>query len=154
MIRIVISHKGLEKLPGQLQRFRIGITERLGRMLTLSGEEIVGTSREDYLSGPRPEKLGRVSGDLARQTTYEVRGGRVVIGTNLAYGRTHEEGGTIKAKSGGRLVFRLGDGQWRSAKEVHIPARPFLRTALKDSVKSIQSIVEQQTQAALREAMA
>lgn len=152
--KIVIATKGLEKLPERIKRFRVGIIAKVGQMLTLSGEHVVGESREHYLSGPRPDRLGRVSGDLARSVTYRVQGSKVIIGTNLAYARIHELGGTIKPVKAKRLVFRLAGGEFRSAKEVKIPARPFLRTALGDSRPMVKSIIQRLTDQAKKEAFA
>lgn len=151
--QFVISSKGLEKLPERIKRFRIGIVERVHKMLALSGEHVVGESREKYLSGPRPSKLGRQSGSLARSVTYRVQGSKVIIGTNLAYARIHEFGGTIKPKKAKRLVFRIANGEFRSATEVKIPARPYLNTALADSRGKVRSIIKRLTDEAYREAL-
>lgn len=150
---IAITVKGMENLPQKMRRFRMGILARVASMLKLIGEEVVSRSTEDYLSGPRPEKLGRRSGDLARSINYKVKGNRVVIGTNLKYGRIHEFGGTIKAKNSPFLVFRIGK-QWISVKQVVIPDRPFLRPALADSKGAALSIIQRLANEALREAMA
>lgn len=154
MIAIVIKSKGLDLLPAKLRRFRVGILARINRMLELSGQQVVGESREGYLSGPRPKKLGRRSGDLARSVGYKINGDRVVIGSNLRYAPIHEFGGVIVPRKAPRLIFKTLDGAWHSASRVVIPARPFLRPALKDSRPAILSIVKAQAEAALREALA
>lgn len=153
MFAIVITAKGLEKLPARLRRFRIGVVARVARMLELIGQEVASRSTEDYLSGPRPRKLGRVSGDLARSVNYKVKGNRVVIGSNLPYAGVHEFGATIRAKNSPFLVFRIGK-QWISKKEVTIPARPFLAPALKDSRGAARTIIRRLTDEAMKEAMA
>ena len=154
MISIVIKAKGLENLPAKLARFRVGIIARITRMLELSGEAVVGVSREDYLSGPRPKKLGRVSGDLARSVGYKLSGNKVVVGSNLIYAPIHEFGGVIVPKRAKALLFKTLDGRWHSASRVVIPARPFLHPALRDSKPTLLKIVRHQAQEALREAMA
>jgi phage gpG-like protein len=154
MFVIAIKAKGLEKLPERLKRFRIGIIARQTRMLQLAGEAVRAKSVEHYLSGPRPEKLGRVSGDLAKSVGYRVSGNRVVIGSNLTYARIHEFGGVIVPKRAKRLVFRLLDGSWRSALRVVIPERPFLRPALQDAKPEVRSIIQRLANEALREVMA
>lgn len=122
-------------------------------MLKQIGEEVSTIAVDDYLSGPRPKKLGRVSGDLARSVNYKVRGNRVVIGSNLPYAAVHEFGATIRAKASPFLVFKIGKS-WASKKSVVIPPRPFLRPALKDAGPGINSIIARMTQEALTEAMA
>lgn len=150
---IVITTKGLAGLPQKIKRFKIGLLARMDKALGLIGQEVSSRSTEDYLSGPRPKKLGRVSGDLARSVNYKVTGNRVVIGSNLKYARIHELGGTIKAVNSPFLVFKIGKN-WISKRSVVIPARPFLSPALKDSIPAARSIIQRMANEALREAMA
>lgn len=152
-LSFVIKTTGLAKMPQRLRLFRIGILARVDKMLGLIGQEVASRSVEDYLSGPRPDKLGRVSGDLARSVNYKVSGNRVVIGSNLPYAGIHEFGGTIKAKRGPFLTFKIGKS-WVSVNRVVIPARPFLRPALKDSEPAMRSIIQRLSNEALKEAMA
>jgi phage gpG-like protein len=152
MFTIVIASKGLKEMPERLKRYRIGVLARVTRMLELSGQQVLTRSTEDYLSGPRPKKLGRVSGDLARSVNYRIKGNRVTIGSNLIYARTHEYGATIRPKRAKALVFKLLDGNWASAHSVTIPARPFLRPALRDARPAVVNIVKRLSNEALREA--
>jgi len=72
------------------------------------------TSVTDYLSGPRPDKLDRVTGELAASVnTQPVTPFHVTVGTNKEYAPPHEFG-TSK-----------------------LPPRPFLRTALADNQSNI-----------------
>jgi len=156
-MRIAIVVKGLEKAPDKLRRFRMGIMARTQAMLAAIGETVRSISVDDYLSGPRPQKLGRVSGDLARKGTgvdFKVQGSRVVIGTNLRYGKVHEKGATIFPRSAKNLVFQLRSGEWRASKRVVIPARPFLSPAVIDAIPETKSIIARHANEVLREAMA
>lgn len=67
-------------------------------------------------------------GTLRDSNTYQVVGDDTVeVGTNVEYATAHQFGVTIKPKSsGGRLRFKLPNGQWVSSKSVTLPARPFL----------------------------
>jgi phage virion morphogenesis protein len=65
-------------------------------------------------------------GRLSDSITYEAGARSVRVGTNVIYAAIHQFGGTIRAKGGGRLGFRLADGGFRSPSRVSIPARPFL----------------------------
>ncbi|WP_153114615.1 phage virion morphogenesis protein [Rhodocyclus tenuis] len=47
-------------------------------------------------------------------------------GVNRIYAAIHQFGGTIRAKSGGALKFRLPGGGFAVVKAVKMPARPFL----------------------------
>lgn len=76
---------------------------------------------------------------LMNSITYRVGSDFVEIGTNVCYASVHQSGAKISAKPGqpgvnscGQrkgapyLVFKNGAGQTVRAKEVNIPARPFL----------------------------
>ncbi len=56
------------------------------------------------------------------------------------YGPTHEFGAVIKSK--GRLMrFKLAGGEWRSARRVKIPARPYLAPALADVTDDLEPLL-------------
>jgi len=80
---------------------------------------ITNVSKQDYLSGPRPEKLDVVTGRLRSSVNYKVTGEgndlKGIVGTNVVYGRIHELGG---------YLMRHGDIVG------FMPARPFLSAAL------------------------
>jgi hypothetical protein len=44
---IVVVGKGLKEAPEKLRAFRAGVLDRVLAMLRQSGEEVVGTARED-----------------------------------------------------------------------------------------------------------
>lgn len=57
----------------------------------------------------------------------------VEVGTNKIYGGIHQFGGTIRAKNGEYLTFRLPGGLGvRRVKSVTMPARPFLGLSSED----------------------
>lgn len=66
------------------------------------------------------------SNRLASSVTHRASARGVEHGTNVIYAAIHQFGGTIEAKSAGRLAFRLADGTFLRPREVTIPARPFL----------------------------
>ena len=73
-----------------------------------------------------------LSGTLRRSIhTVVVRKGMradCTIGTNLVYAAIQEFGGVISAKRARMLAFQI-DGEWVFAKQVTIPAHPYLRPA-------------------------
>lgn len=152
MIAIIVAGSNFERLPGIMKRFQENMDRKLSGLLALIGEQIVGTAREDYLSGPRPSKLGRISGDLARSVFYRVQESSVVVGSNLPYAPVHEFGATIKAMAAPFLVFKTLDGSWHSKKRVRIPARPFMTPAISDSKEKIRALAAGTFQEAYREA--
>ena len=112
------------------------------------GRDAVAIAKRDYLSGPRPAKLGHKSGTLASRMTSKVtQDGQVVktaIGNNLVYAPIHEFGGRIRLtdkmrKFSWAMFFKTKDDKWKwmaLAKKsfLKIPARPFLRPAVQDAM--------------------
>lgn len=116
-------------------------------------------SKTEYLTGPRPEKLGVVTGMLRRSVMSKVikgSGNIFAVGilgvTNLVYARIHELGGLISdhiiaAKNVPYLVFFWKKkGVWFRGKSVHhpakVPSRPYLRPALEGSLENIRNLIE------------
>jgi len=98
------------------------------------------TSKKDYLSGPRPGRLDRVTGRLRGSVTTEASasGNTIVgkIGTNVIYGRAHELGfrGNVTVSAHTRRTAG-GSANVRShTRKMDIKARPFLRPALEDNL--------------------
>lgn len=154
---------GVEEGTAAFARLEAGLLERIPKMLDAMGKHVVGIARDEYLSGPRPDKLGRVTGNLASMTTSEVNGNEVSIGNNLPYGGIWERGGTIPAhdiypKTGRFLVFEF-HGRTVFATKVHkkarkVDARPYLAPALRDSEQAIRDIAQFFADDAVQEAFA
>jgi phage virion morphogenesis protein len=76
------------------------------------------------------------SGRLRDSITYEADASSVRVGTNVLYAAIHQFGGTIRARGGGRLTFRLpADLGFVSPESVQIPARPFLGISEEDEAE-------------------
>lgn len=83
------------------------------------------------------------SSQLRSSIHSEPANGSVRWGSNKIYARIHNDGGTIRAKSGGRLTFRLPGGLgFRSVDEVTIPARPFLGINAEDEAELLALAVD------------
>jgi phage gpG-like protein len=99
--------RGLQELPEKvLQAAAKGLANGL--------LQVVGISQNEYLAGPRRQKLGEVSGNLRRsiQSLVEVIPDRGVIGrigTVIPYGAFHEFGftGDVQVKAHTRVVNLL-----------------------------------------------
>ena len=73
------------------------------------------------------------SARLRNSMTFEPAPASVTVGSNVIYAAIHQFGGTIRAKSGGRLKFRVpgfalegGGMQFRQVESVTLPPRPYL----------------------------
>jgi len=98
----------------------------LDAVLYRAGLKIESTAVNYYLSGPRPDHLDRVWGRLAASINTQKKGkGAVSVGTNVEYARIHEYGGTIQ----------------QDKRVIHMPARPFLRTAARDEKEDVDRYI-------------
>lgn len=70
---------------------------------------------------------------LLRSITHKADNSGTSWGTNVIYAGIQNFGGTIKAKGGGSLRFRLPGGNFVTVKKVTIPARPFVGVNADDS---------------------
>lgn len=127
---------------------------------TRFGFNVVAIAQKEYLSGPRPGKLGRKSGFLANRMTSRVdQSGDVVrttIGNNMPYAATHEYGDkrniniTSKMrKFAWAMFYKTTNEKWKRIAltkktqfEIKIPKRPFMRPAIMDAMPSFQRNLE------------
>lgn len=78
------------------------------------------------------------SSQLRSSIHSEASNGAVRWGSNKIYARMMNDGGTIRAKGGGKLKFQLPGGLgFRSVDEVTIPARPFLGINAEDEAELV-----------------
>ncbi len=86
-------------------------------------------SKKDYLTGPRPMKLGVITGRLRNSIKNAVKRLKAMLkgtlGTNVVYGPIHELGG---------LTGRN--------KRTRMPKKPFLEPALESIIPSLERDVE------------
>lgn len=66
------------------------------------------------------------SGRLRASITSKVQDREVVVGTNVQYARVHQFGATIRPKRAKLLRFPNGAGGFAFARQVTVPARPFM----------------------------
>lgn len=86
-----------------------------------------GKQRVAFLRFAGGKKILTDTARLRRSIEYRLAGAdRVDVGTNVVYGRIHQQGGVITAKRAKALRIPLGDGRVIFRKSVKIPARPFL----------------------------
>ncbi|MBW1666717.1 MAG: phage virion morphogenesis protein [Deltaproteobacteria bacterium] len=148
ILELKVSDKAksmLNKMPGL-------VVPAVFKGMTKGLDLAVGTAKREYLSGPRPERLGVRTGHLRRSIRSQtvIRGDEVEgrIGTNVLYARIHEKGGVITPKRAKVLRFQIPGVGWRSAKRVVMPARPFLRPAIMDSLEAISKAIGKEIETA------
>lgn len=78
--------------------------------------------RAQVTGGRTLTKDGHLSGSIGSNVGKDF----AEWGVNRIYARIHQDGGVIKAKSGGALKFRIPGGGFAVVKAVRMPARPYL----------------------------
>jgi phage gpG-like protein len=144
-VTVSLVIEGMKKLQGKLDRAADNTRDEMHREMKEATLLVAATAKRDYLSGPRPGKLGVMTNRLRSSLATEVRGLGAniqgVVGTNVKSARIHELGGTILPKKGTHLkFFSQRAGHFVSVKKVEMPARPYLSTALGDERKEIEAI--------------
>lgn len=88
----------------------------------------------------KPGKPTVRTGRLRSSISSGVNGLTGWVGTNVNYAEINEFGGTIRPKHGEYLKFKI-QGQWKSVKEVIIPARPFIGPAINNNLSEMSDII-------------
>jgi len=99
-----------------------------------------GSNTAGFLRFARGKKILTDSGRLQTSIRPESAGSRLLIGTNLIYAKTHQEGAVIVPKKAKVLRFPVGGGRFAFAKRVVIPARPFLLFKPQDAPTMVEAI--------------
>jgi phage gpG-like protein len=103
--------------------------------------------------GKSPSNLLRESGRLRSSITYEVRGNRLLVGSNVVYAGIHQFGGRIRITPKSRAFFKFKAGSAKKPAEREfwarmaankngfmMPARPFI-TIQPEDLEDIAEIV-------------
>lgn len=110
-------------------------------------------SRSSHRRGTRtPSRPGSppslISGTLRRSVRHTPprpipRGWEATIGPTAEYSRIQELGGTVTARSGGLLRFRL-DGRTIMTPRVTLPARPYVRPGARRANPAVREIFREE----------
>lgn len=117
--------------------------------------EAEGRSKKDYLTGPRPQKLGVVTGRLRASIASRVQrqGDTIdaILGTNVRYARVHELGFSgnenvkthqrVVKKAFGRSISPVSSTVRAHTRRVNILARPFLSPAVQDALPNFEETI-------------
>ena len=141
-VRIIGTEKAVESLARKQQAIFSDIRDAV----TKGANMVRSTAMSDYLRGPRPQKLGVVSGDLYRSihpwVDFEKDSIIGKVGTNVWYGVQWETG---KIPPGPKHKPVRGAQRTPKGAPKGPPAsqktRPFLKPALKDRQKDIFDLI-------------
>jgi len=145
---------GVDKISGTAAQFKAAkakFHDVLLREAMGFANDAVTRIKRDYLSGPRPDKLGVGTGNLRSKIRYEIgESGNIVavtVGTDVPYAAAHEFGRapyTIVPKKANILSFLIG-GKRVFARKVDHPGlrpRPFLEPGFKDALPDFKDNLE------------
>ncbi len=139
-----LSWGGFDKALGNAAK-RIGST---GKLMASIGEALVSGVKTRFKNEEDPEgrkwepsaralaEGGKTLTDTARlrdSIDYAATPTKVMVGSNLPYARIHQYGGTIRPRKAKRLIFNGPGGEKIVAKQVTIPARPYLGVSKADT---------------------
>lgn len=124
-VRASIRSKNFAAVVAGLKRADAAIIPAAAQALNLGLVEAVGIVQTEFLQGPRPAKLGEVTGRLRQSIAHDVvvteKGVVGRIGTNVVYGAFHEFGfkGEVNVRAHQRHVedsnWTTGDGRKKVA---------------------------------------
>ena len=120
-----LEHKGQDMTPAMddIGAAMVASTiNRFERGVSPGGTAWVPSFRAILQSGQTLVDQGHLRGSI----THNPERDAVEWGSNLIYARIYQLGGRIRAKNKPFLVFRLADGSVVKAREVQMPARPYL----------------------------
>ena len=143
--------RGLDKLLSKLEAAKGSIERKLTGALLRGGLAIAGEAQRN-VSGPRPDKLGVVTGRLRTSiVAVVVSRYQVKVGTNVSYAAIHEFGGrtparVIRPRTKKALSWTGAGGEVFTRRSVNhpgsnIPARPYMRPALETKRQQAVRIV-------------
>jgi phage gpG-like protein len=134
MITISVNIDGIKDIG---KKFRAGLIKGFREAMFVAEK----WSKQSF---GMPGHLQSRTGNLRRSINTEVQesGKEIIgrIGTPVKYGPIHELGGVIKPIKGNYLKFAI-DGNWKSVRQVIIPARPFLKPSLTENQDKIRDII-------------
>jgi phage gpG-like protein len=108
--------------------------------------------KKDYLSGPRPERLGvrtgRLRSSIAARVSVQGQDIVIQVGTNVEYAATHEFGfrgivnvpahDRVVRKAFGRPITAVVAHVMGHPRKVNIRARPFLEPGVRDATPAFE----------------
>ena len=113
---IIIKTGGIGTVVEEIQALNARLLPKAANGLSRGLQQAVSIAQTKYLSGPRPQRLDKVTGRLLNSITHRVvateTGVLGMIGTNIPYAAYHELGfkGTVNVKAHTRTVAELHEG--------------------------------------------
>lgn len=148
--------KILESKGKRFHETRRELQSRLFEKTKKFAFSVVRRAQTNYLTGPRPKRLGVVTGRLRSNISAKVEknNGETItatMGTNVVYGKVHEYGfkGTVNIPAFQRVISKVFGRpiQAKSIKvrahtrKVDIPKRPFISPSIDDELPDYKNSI-------------
>lgn len=117
-LKVEISKESLDVIKRLPEKALLGMQKGMRKA-------VMYTEAESKKNFGKQGHLKARTGHLRRSITSGVRGLEGFVKSDVVYAGIHQYGGIIKAKEGKYLRFQV-NGNWKSVKEVVMPARPFI----------------------------
>jgi len=86
-------------------------------------------------------KPGVITGHLRRSIQGRSVKDKGILSSDVIYSAIHEYGGIIVPVKANALKFKIGEN-WITTQKVVMPKRPFLKPALEDNMKDLETIIK------------
>ncbi len=143
MTSIRIDIEGTEELEQKLKALSQAAATRIAKDAVDEGAAvIVFNAQKNARDVFSDRQRGQLRNSIQSESKTTGTGAEAEIGPHVIYGRIQELGGTIRPIHGQYLKFQI-DGQWRQARQVTIPARPYLRPAVEEHIDQISEVMRE-----------
>lgn len=154
--------EGISKAANSFKAMRLQLRAKIYQSLLDFGNTAVASMKKDFMSGPRPTKIGVGTGRLRSSIRFKAVSKdddmMLTFGTDVPYAAIHEYGGrtrphVIRPRRKPFLAY-IKDGKWNYVRgQVQhpgslIPARPFMRPGIEQELPRLQQSLRASMRAA------
>lgn len=139
MSKYRIEVEGREEMEAKLARIGGAVAKTIAKNAVDEGAAVIQfhaqlNARNVFSS----RQTGALRNSIRTESRMTATGAEAEVGPHVVYARIQEFGGTIRPVRASRLHFQI-DGRDIFAKQVTIPARPYMRPAVQEHIGEISS---------------
>ena len=143
MLSLVMKVTGAGRVAGAFNKAAKDTPDRMQKAVTRAGYLVQKAAKKNLTGGnPLNVKTNRLRSSVQVRTKGKGRDAEATVGTKVKYGATHEHGATYMSTW----------GRGHSARQITIPARPWLNPALASNRKKIVKIIDKEARSMLKAA--
>ena len=154
MTQIKIELEGTKELEQKLSQLSSAVRSAVALNAVYAGaakvEEFTKINIQDTFS---KRQTGGLANSVMSSAMQTGSGAEAYIEPIKVYARIQEFGGTVKPIPPNKTLRFQVDGQWRSAKQVTIPARPYLGPAVNDHKEEIIAAMAQEVELGIQQSV-